>query len=99
MEKYEDIVIDNHNPVQATRVYHAPAEGKAFELDQQTGQEVIYFLAFDKSNEVLEQHCRIPLSVAQQTTAKPPQQVQAILGEAEGEEMNQHFIFTFNHLE
>jgi hypothetical protein len=99
MKKYADTVIDNHNPVQVARVYHAPAENKAFELDHQTGQETIYFLAFDKSNEVLEQHCAIPLSIAQQTTAKPPQQVRTILKEAAAEEMDQHFILTFNHSE
>lgn len=45
---------DNINPVQAGVTYFIPTENEAFELDDQIGQEQIFFLAFKERNMGLE---------------------------------------------
>jgi len=58
----------NRNPVQKGVQYFVPAARKSFRLDQNTGEESIYFIATREADEVLEQQYQT-LFFAQQAQA------------------------------
>jgi len=55
MKSFRGVIVDNFNPVHAGVAYSLPGEDKSFKLDDQTGSESIFFLAFRQPNETLEQ--------------------------------------------
>jgi hypothetical protein len=60
----KNATIHQTNPVQANKTYFLPAEKKSFYLDQQQGEEKIYFIASSQADPELEQS---PTIVALQT--------------------------------
>ena len=55
MESYAGMRINNLNPVQNGKTYFIPAENYSFQLDQNIGEETIYFLAFQQRDLAFEQ--------------------------------------------
>ena len=51
---FNGLAATHRNPVRAGATYHLPAEEKSFFLDQNTGTEIIYFLAFRQANPAWE---------------------------------------------
>ncbi len=60
----KNATIHQTNPVQANKTYFLPAEKKSFYLDQQQGEEKIYFIASSQADPELEQS---PTIIALQT--------------------------------
>ena len=54
MESFGGVVVNNFNPVEKDTTYYLPAEGKSFQLDEQSGTEKIYFLASKERDLELE---------------------------------------------
>jgi hypothetical protein len=54
MESFKGVILNNTNPVQGNQTYYIPAKDKSFVLDEQTGTETLYFLAFRQRNLALE---------------------------------------------
>jgi hypothetical protein len=50
MQKWQDVVLENNNPVRAGTTYTLPADNKSFVLDEQRGSETIYFMASRKQD-------------------------------------------------
>ncbi len=54
MEQFGGKQVGNSNPVQAGQTYYAPGKSMSFELDNVTGAETIYFLAYRTKDPALE---------------------------------------------
>jgi hypothetical protein len=54
LEHFKGTQVNLLNPVQAEKIYFVPAQDKSFRLDEQTGSETIYFLAFQQPDRELE---------------------------------------------
>lgn len=66
MREFNGVQVNNLNPVQAGISYILPAKDKAFQLDKQTGQETIFFMAARQPNKVLEQQAQLMLQAQRQ---------------------------------
>ena len=61
MAGMKDIEVNNYNPVKAKVTYTLPATDKSFYLDNQTGEEKIYFIATKQPDQILEQQMAVNL--------------------------------------
>ena len=55
MDSFNGVVVNNRNPVKGGVTYYVPAKDKSFQLDEQVGTELIYFLASRLPDQDLEQ--------------------------------------------
>jgi hypothetical protein len=69
MESFQGVVVNNRNPVGAGVTYTLPAADKSFRLDDQRGQEAIYFMASRRPNQELEQQYEALSQARQQQNA------------------------------
>jgi len=54
MVRYQDKFLNNTNPVKKGKMYHIPAQNGVFELDNNKGDERIYFIVSERPNKQLE---------------------------------------------
>ncbi len=55
MISFNGVRVDNFNPAQAGTTYYIPAANKSFLLDEQIGDETLYFIAAREADTLLEQ--------------------------------------------
>lgn len=65
MSSMKGVEVHNYNPVKANVTYTLPAADKSFYLDEQQGEEKIYFIAAKQPDQTLEQHMATHLKSSQ----------------------------------
>jgi hypothetical protein len=65
MSSMKGVEVHNYNPVKANTTYTLPAADKSFYLDEQHGEEKIYFIATKQPDQSLEQQMATHLKSAQ----------------------------------
>ncbi len=76
MESFGAVTVNHSNPVQADKTYYLPGKHQSFELDQQIGQETLYFVASHQPDIVLENQYQAYSQAQQQQNHRLAQQVQ-----------------------
>jgi hypothetical protein len=100
LESFQGVAVNQSNPVRAGREYHLPAENKAFELDDQTGQEKIYVLTFQQPNTALERlYDALEQARQQQNTTRIADLQMSLLNELQKSVSAAIPALTFVHLE
>jgi len=77
LKSFGAVTVNHTNPVQAGKTYYLPGEHQSFELDQQIGQETLYFVASHQPDIVLENQYQAYLQAQQQQNHSLAQQVQS----------------------
>ncbi|MDM8560682.1 DUF4384 domain-containing protein [Candidatus Parabeggiatoa sp. HSG14] len=81
MKSFGGVTVDNFNAVKSGKTYYIPAEHQSFELDNQIGPEMIYFVATRQKDIVLEKQYQAFQKAQQQKNPVQSQLVQNQLTE------------------
>lgn len=79
MVSFKGVAVNNLNPVRAGVTYFMPAKDKSFQLDNQHGKEIIYFMAFRQPNQDLENQYDALLKARQKNDPVRANQLEAQL--------------------
>jgi hypothetical protein len=82
MESFKGVELNNRNPVQAGITYTLPTENSAFQLDDQTGRETIYFMASRQPDRTLEDQYAALSQARQEQRAGLVEQLQEQLSQS-----------------
>ncbi len=76
MESFKGKTLNNRNPVRAGVTYLLPARNNSFVLDNQTGREIIYFMASRQPDQTLERQYEVLSQARQEQRASLVSQLQ-----------------------